>query len=131
MSTNGNRLNWRNLKSPGLINAKIELKKTLTTEVSNWIAENNLTQENAAVALGISHQRVSDVVTHKLSEFTVDSLVSMLVRAGKKVTMTVTPSDTLTSNQTINESRRDARSSSFKSFDSAQALIADRNSGRG
>ncbi|MES3009759.1 MAG: XRE family transcriptional regulator [Pseudomonadota bacterium] len=93
MSTNGNPLNRGNLESSGSIDAKIALKAALMIEVSNWIAENNLTQEDAAVVLGISRQQISDVVAQKLSEFTVDTLVSMLIRAGKKVSVSVSSFD--------------------------------------
>lgn len=109
------------------INAKIALKKELMTDVSNWIAENNLTQEDAAVVLGISCQRVSDVVTHQLSGFTVDALVSMLIRAGKKVSVSVS---SFVPNQTTIKAMREARLIVLKRFDSADALIADLNSER-
>lgn len=89
------------------IDAKIMLKKGLMTEVSNWITENKLTQEDAAVVLGISPKRVSDVVTQELSGFTVDALVSMLIRAGKKVSVSVS---SFVPNQTTIEAIREARS---------------------
>lgn len=71
------------------IDAKIALKKALMTEVSSWITENKLTKEDAAVVLGISPKRVSDVVTQEFPELTVDALVSILIRAGKKVSVSV------------------------------------------
>lgn len=110
------------------IDAKIALKRELMTEVSNWIAENNLTQEDAAVVLGISCQRVSDVVTHKSSEFTLDALVSMLIRAGKKVSMSVSFFGPATPNQTTIEAMREARLLGHKRFDSFGALMADLHS---
>lgn len=84
------------------IDAKIVLKKGLMTEVSNWITENKLTQEDAAVVLGISHSRISDVVAQKSSNFTLDALVSMLIRVGKKVSVSVCSFEP---NQTIIEAR--------------------------
>lgn len=112
------------------IDAKIALKKALMTEVSNWMSENNLAQEDAAVALGISPKRVSDIVTQELSQFTVDALVSMLIRAGKKVSMSASSFGPATPNKTTIKAMREARLLVLKRFDSADALIAHLDSGQ-
>ena len=63
----------------------IKTKLALANSVSEWIDENHLKQEQAAEILGISRPRVSDVVNKKIGKFTIDALMSMLIRAGKNV----------------------------------------------
>lgn len=58
------------------------------------------------MVLGISGQRVSDLVTQKSSEFTLDALVSMLIRAGKKLSVSVSSFEL---NQTTIEAVREER----------------------
>ena len=65
------------------------LKQQLMTELSNWISEHQLRQADAAQILMVSRPRVSDVVNHKTSEFTLDTLVDMLGRVGKPVRLSV------------------------------------------
>ena len=61
------------------------LKRQLVEELSIWIAEHHLKQADAAGILMVSRPRVSDVVNKKTANFTIDSLVEMLGRAGKPV----------------------------------------------
>lgn len=65
------------------------LKLQLMTEVATWIEVNHLKQADAAVALRVSRPRVSDVINHKTAKFTIDTLVGMLARIGKPVTLTI------------------------------------------
>ncbi len=65
------------------------LKQQLMTELSNWIAEHQLRQSDAAQILMVSRPRVSDVVNRKTAKFTIDTLVEMLNRAGKPVRLAV------------------------------------------
>ena len=65
------------------------LKQQLMAELSNWIAEHQLRQVDAARILMVSRPRVSDVVNQKTSKFTIDSLVEMLSRVGKPVRLAV------------------------------------------
>ena len=65
------------------------LKQQLMTELSNWIAEHQLRQADAAQILMVSRPRVSDVVNQKTSKFTIDTLVEMLSRVGKPVRLAV------------------------------------------
>lgn len=67
----------------------LALKQQLMQEISGWIADNNLRQADAALKLDISRPRVSDVVNLKTSKFTLDALVTMLVRLGKPVSLIV------------------------------------------
>ncbi|MNR57394.1 hypothetical protein D3C85_1781640 [compost metagenome] len=57
--------------------------------LAGWIAEHQLKQAEAAEILMVSRPRVSDVVNKKTTKFTIDTLVEMLSRIGKSVTLTV------------------------------------------
>lgn len=76
-------------KSKKIISKKLAIKESLMTELSTWIDEKNLKQQDAAIILGVSRPRVSDVVHKKTVKFTIDALVDMLARAGKKVEFAV------------------------------------------
>lgn len=65
------------------------LKVQLMTELAIWIKDNHLKQADAAVALRVSRPRVSDVLNQKTSKFTLDTLVGMLARIGRPVTLAV------------------------------------------
>ena len=65
------------------------LKQQLMAELSNWITEHQLRQADAAQVLMVSRPRVSDVVNLKTAKFTIDTLVEMLSRVGKRVGLAV------------------------------------------
>ena len=65
------------------------LKEQLMTELSSWIDEHHLKQAEAAEILMVSRPRVSDVVNMKTAKFTIDTLVEMMSRIGKPVTLAV------------------------------------------
>lgn len=71
------------------INGTLRLKKQLMTELANWIDEHHLKQADAAEILMVSRPCVSDVVNKKVAKFTIDTLVEMLSRIGKPVTLAV------------------------------------------
>lgn len=65
------------------------LKEQLMTELSSWIDEHHLKQAEAAQILMVSRPRVSDVVNKKTTKFTIDTLVEMMSRIGKPVTLAI------------------------------------------
>ena len=62
---------------------KLAIKKQLMDSLAHWMAQEKLTQAKAASLLGVSRPRVSDVIRHKNSNFTVDALIDMVVRTGQ------------------------------------------------
>mgnify|MGYP000279393679 CR=1 FL=1 len=76
-------------ESDARIAAMIEIKQQLMAEISDWISEGHLKQTEAAERLNVSRPRVSDVVNRKVSKFTVDTLIDMVQRIGKKVSIAV------------------------------------------
>ena len=71
------------------IDESIRLKQQLMDEIAEWMKESSVTQAAAAEVLHVTRPRVSDVVNHKVEKFTIDSLVSMLSRIGKRVSLAV------------------------------------------
>lgn len=61
------------------------LKEQLRSELTDWIQTEQLKHGQAADILQVSRPRVSDVVNGKLSKFSIDSLVAMVIRTGKRV----------------------------------------------
>ncbi|MDR5854923.1 XRE family transcriptional regulator [Caballeronia sp. LZ062] len=76
-------------ESQALIGQTLALKEQLMDELAAWIEAQHLKQADAAVVLHVTRPRVSDVVNKKTSKFTIDSLVEMLARIGKPVTLVV------------------------------------------
>jgi predicted XRE-type DNA-binding protein len=71
------------------INETLAIKRALMDEVAAWIASKDLRQEDAAIRLKVTRPRVSDVVNHKTEKFTIDALVDMVGRTGKRVTLAI------------------------------------------
>lgn len=67
------------------ITQRIALKERLRGEVVSWMQANSLKHGQAAEILNVTRPRVSDVVNGKLSKFSIDSLVSMVIRTGRNV----------------------------------------------
>jgi predicted XRE-type DNA-binding protein len=65
------------------------LKLQLMGELSAWITAHELKQAEAASILMVSRPRVSDVVNGKTAKFSIDMLVELLGRIGKRVKVTV------------------------------------------
>jgi predicted XRE-type DNA-binding protein len=63
----------------------LRIRANLMIELREVIQRKRLTQAQAAKLLGVSQPRVSDLVRGKIALFTIDMLVNMLARAGKKI----------------------------------------------
>jgi predicted XRE-type DNA-binding protein len=61
------------------------IKETLRRSITGWIKANRLKQDEAAEILNVTRPRVSDIVNGKLSKFSVDALINMVIRTGKTV----------------------------------------------
>lgn len=65
--------------------AKLTLMESLMKEVTAWMDENQLTYAGAAEKLGVKPARVYEITRMNPENITVDSLVDILLRAGKSV----------------------------------------------
>lgn len=77
------------LESRRLSNETSVLKEALMDELTKWMKEHHLKQEDAALILHISRPRVSYLVNKRTCKFTIDALVNMLTKIGKKVYFSV------------------------------------------
>ena len=66
-----------------VIAKKLAIKTQLMDSLAQWMTKEKLTQAKAANLLGVSRPRVSDVIRHQNSKFTVDALIDMVVRTGQ------------------------------------------------
>jgi predicted XRE-type DNA-binding protein len=76
-------------ESQRIIADKLAIKVSLMCELAGWIEAEKLKQTDAAAILGVTRPRLSDAVNKKTSRFTIDALVDMLARAGKRVQISV------------------------------------------
>lgn len=67
----------------------ILLKRQPSTRSPNGMKEPSVTQATGAEVLHVTRPLVSDVVNHKVENFTIDALVSILARIGKHVHLAV------------------------------------------
>ena len=61
----------------------------LMMQIESIIKEQNWTEPEAATILGISQSRVSELLTSRSEKFTVDLLMKLLDRLGRRVEFTV------------------------------------------
>ena len=63
----------------------LRLRSELMIELGRLMKSRKLTQSAAAKLFGVSQPRVSDLTRGKIDLFSIDTLVSMLARAGMRV----------------------------------------------
>lgn len=69
--------------------ANLQLRSRLAMEIERYVEAEGITQTDAAERLGVTQPRVSDLMRGKLGRFTVDALVNMLARVGRRVEVTI------------------------------------------
>ena len=69
--------------------ANLLIRTDLMMEIEDIIEQRGLRQKDAACLFGVSQPRISDLVRGKIDTFTIDSLVTMLARAGVTVELKV------------------------------------------
>lgn len=70
--------------------ALLAMRAELMSRCRETIASEGWTQTEAAEHLGIAQSRVSDLVRGKYEKFSLDMLVTLATRAGRKVSVAVT-----------------------------------------
>jgi predicted XRE-type DNA-binding protein len=70
--------------------SKLKIKAQLMCQISEWIKNKQLKQEEASKFLQVTRPRVSDILRGKSGKFTIDALVDMLERIGKHVSIQIT-----------------------------------------
>lgn len=69
--------------------ANMRVRADLMIEVQRYVKGSKLTQAEAAKRLGITQPRLNDLLRGRIDKFSVDALVIMLTRVGKRVTLRV------------------------------------------
>ena len=67
----------------------MKLRASLIHEIRARVKEANWTQTETAHQLGITQPRVSDLLSGKLSKFSLDALVNMLAKLGSDIELKV------------------------------------------
>ena len=76
---------WDALEDDPAERESLKIKSRLVIDIEQRIKGLGLTQAQAAKLMGISQPRVSDVVNGKIDRFTIDMLITMLIRLGLHV----------------------------------------------
>ena len=69
----------------------LHLRSRLMIHILRIIDDRGLKQKQAGVLFGVSQPRISDLKRGKIDEFTIDSLVNMLGRAGVRIDVSFRP----------------------------------------
>lgn len=69
--------------------SNLKLRALLMTAIEQELTMQKLTQAKAATILGVSQPRISDIKKGKIQLFTIDTLINMLNKLGKPVTLTI------------------------------------------
>lgn len=69
--------------------ANLEVRSELMRELKRLLSERFKTQQAAADFLGVGQSRISDLYTGKINVFSIDMLLSMLTKIGKRVQFSI------------------------------------------
>ena len=67
--------------------AILQMRSRLMNDLRGYIESNQLTQVEAAARLGIAQSRVSDLIRGKWEKFSLEMLITLESRIGRKVTL--------------------------------------------
>ncbi|QJQ05500.1 helix-turn-helix domain-containing protein [Undibacterium parvum] len=68
---------------------KVAIKHQLLKAISLWIVENQFTHSQAAQIMGISSSRLADLLDQQPEEYSVDTLIAMVLRTGKTIQLSI------------------------------------------
>jgi predicted XRE-type DNA-binding protein len=80
---------FRDLGFPEVDAENLRIRSELMVKLRQVIDRSGLTQAAAARTLGVTQPRVSDLVRGRIDLFSIDALVSMLSKAGVRVTVSM------------------------------------------
>jgi len=76
---------WDAITSSPVERERLKLLSQLMNTLQKHIREQGWTQSEAAERLGVSQPRISDVMRGKISQFSIDALIGLLIAAGLSV----------------------------------------------
>ena len=62
--------------------ANMKIRSHLMTFLNSWIEKRQLSQAEAALALGVTQPRISELARGKINLFSIDKLIGMMAHAG-------------------------------------------------
>lgn len=65
----------------------LKMRSTLMIDLRSYIESNNLTKVEAAARLGIAQSLVSDLIRGKWEKFSLEMLITLEARVGRKVSL--------------------------------------------
>jgi len=65
----------------------LQMRAKLMNDLRDFIRSSGMSQTEAAKRLGITHSRVSDLMRGKWDKFSLEMLVSLEARIGRKITL--------------------------------------------
>ena len=68
----------------------LRIRAKMMMALTGYVQERKITQSRAAIVMGVSQPRISDLVRGKIGLFTIDTLVNMVAAAGLKVDVDIT-----------------------------------------
>lgn len=68
---------------------KLEVKKQLLHKLQQWINENHLTQAQIGEKLAVNQKTIAHILYQRVDQLSVDTLMSLLHRAGEKVILSI------------------------------------------
>ena len=68
----------------------LRIRAKMMMALTGYIQERKITQSRAAIVMGVSQPRISDLIRGKIGLFTIDTLVNMVTAAGLKVDVDIT-----------------------------------------
>ena len=67
--------------------AILEMRASLMSDLRTYIESSGMTEDEAAVKFRIAQSRVSDLMRGKWEKFSLEMLITLEARAGRKVTL--------------------------------------------
>lgn len=67
----------------------LEIRSELMRELKHLLSDKFKTQQEAANFLGVAQSRISDLYTGDINVFSIDMLLSMLTKIGKRVEISI------------------------------------------
>lgn len=69
--------------------AILQMRADLMADLRKFIKTKKITQTEAAKIFGVSQSRVSDLITGKWEKFSLEMLITLATKAGKRVTLKI------------------------------------------
>ncbi|MBK6847010.1 MAG: XRE family transcriptional regulator [Proteobacteria bacterium] len=81
---------WDAIEDSAAVAASFKLRAQLASAILDEVARRKLTQQRAAVLMGVTQPRVSDLVRGRLDLFSLDTLVDLAARLGLEARVALT-----------------------------------------